>query len=116
MHLPRSIEIQPAVEQAVRAAGVGPADLHRLEHAEETQSDGSVILRGTLFQENAPDDFLMPLPLVLRYGKDKFARTTILAFGARQTISMKIPGLPSDVELDPDLWILSEKTSEKNVQ
>lgn len=86
---------------------------YRLEYTLENQPDGKVLVKGTLFQENAPEDWVMPLPLVFKFGGDKTARGTVLAKGPQQPISIALPMRPESVELDPDLWVLSEKTSTK---
>lgn len=76
----------------------------------EPQPDGSAILNGMLEQSGVPEGWFMPLPLVLKYGKDKFARGLVAAYGPKATVNIKIPGKPDDVQLDPELWVLSEKT------
>jgi hypothetical protein len=53
----------------------------------------------------------MPLPLVIRFHGGKTARVTVAAYGGHAPISLKLPESPEKVELDPELWILSEKTS-----
>jgi hypothetical protein len=52
----------------------------------------------------------MPLPLVLKFGGGKTARTMTYALGPRAEISLKLPAKPDGVELDPDWWVASEKT------
>lgn len=90
--------------------------IYRLEYGEEPQSDGSFILRGTLFQDNTPNDWAMPLPLVLHFGKDKTAQGLVMAFGPKAPVVIKVPARPSKVELDPYYWVLSEKTTTKQVE
>jgi aminopeptidase N len=87
--------------------------IYRLTYTIQDQPGGKVVVTGTLDQENAPDDWVMPLPLVFKFGKDKVARGTILAKGPHQPISISLPARPESVELDPDLWVLSEKTITK---
>jgi hypothetical protein len=53
----------------------------------------------------------MPLPLVAHFHGGKIARATVAAHGSHTPLSIKLPEPPEKVELDPDLWILSEKTS-----
>jgi hypothetical protein len=84
---------------------------YRLEYQIESQADGSVLLKGNVYQENVPESWFMVLPLVLRYGKDQSARGTIHALGPKTPVAIRLPGPPKEVELDPDSWILSEKTS-----
>jgi hypothetical protein len=89
---------------------------YRLEYRIERQPDGSVMLKGTLYQENAPEAWFLPLPLVLRFGKDQSARGTVLANGPKAPVAIKLPGRPTEVELDPDMWVLSEKTSAREMK
>jgi len=75
--------------------------------------DGQLFLRGTLLQENVPDDWFMPLPLIFEFSNNRMARLSVTARGSKTPIEIKLPEKPQKVRLDPDLWILSEKTSEK---
>ena len=72
-----------------------------------------MLLKGNLYQEDLPDNekWIMPLPLVFTFGKDKVARGTIVANGPKTPVSIKLASAPNKVELDPDLMILSLKTS-----
>jgi len=79
---------------------------YRLEYGLENQPDGKVVVKGTLFQENAPEDWVMPLPLVFKFAGDKVARGTVLAKGPQQPVSVSLPMRPDSVELDPDFWVL----------
>jgi len=88
-----------------------PLPSYRLEYALEEQPGGAVILRGTVFQENAPDDWIMPLPVAFALGGNQVAKANILAIGPQTPVTLKLPRRPTKVELDPDSWILSEKTS-----
>jgi hypothetical protein len=76
----------------------------------EAQPDGSSMIHGTLAQRNAPAQWIMPLPLVVRLGKDKIGRVTVIAVGPERTINLHVPGLVQSAELDPDHWVLSDKT------
>jgi hypothetical protein len=75
--------------------------------------DGALFLKGTLLQENVPDDWFMPLPVVFEFPGNRMARLTLNARGPKTAIELRLPEKPQRVRLDPDLWILSEKTSEK---
>ena len=68
-------------------------------------------VRVILFQDNASDDWLMPIPLVLKFAGGRIERRTVLARGARRDVVLMLVERPESVELDPDLWVLSEKTS-----
>jgi hypothetical protein len=86
---------------------------YRLEYQLAKQPDGTAMLTGTLFQDDVPAEskWFMPLPLVLTYGKDKSARGTVAALGQKTPINIKLPSMPDKVELDPELFVLSAKTS-----
>ncbi len=84
---------------------------YRLEYTLENQPDGKVLVKGTLFQDGAPENWVMPLPLVFKFSGNQSARGTLLANGPQQPFSIPLPMKPEAVELDPDLWVLSEKTT-----
>jgi hypothetical protein len=88
-----------------------PLPSYRFEYSVEEQSAGAVLLRGTLFQDNAPAGWLMMLPLLLTFGGDKMATVTVQALGPQSTVTLKLPGRPNKVELDPANWILSENAT-----
>jgi len=85
---------------------------YRLEYHIE-DAPGGTMLVGMLFQDGVPDSehWFMPLPLLIRLPGGKVARGAIAAYGAKTPIKLKLPGRPEKVELDPDLWVLSDKTS-----
>lgn len=72
---------------------------------------GGVVVSGTVYQENVPENWVMPLPLVFNFGENKWASGTILAYGPKAPFQIKLPVRPKKVELDPTHWVLSEKTS-----
>jgi hypothetical protein len=76
----------------------------------QDQPDGSCVMTGTLTQENAPEYWAMVLPVVFSLGEDRVARTTVAAVGPKTPINIKLPRRPQKVELDPQEWVLSEKT------
>ncbi len=86
---------------------------YQLEYQLQDQPDGSVMVSGTVTQENAPANWFMPLPLVMTFGEKKWASGTIHAFGPKTPFEFKLPMRPKKLELDPGNWILSEKTSTK---
>lgn len=86
---------------------------YTLEYKIADQADGSVLLSGDIIQENVPDDFFMPLPLIIKFPGDKMADSTVVAFGPKKPFKIKLPARPKSVELDPNNWVLSEKTSTK---
>ena len=89
---------------------------YRLEYTLENQPDKSVIIRGTIYQDNVPDDFFTLLPVVARFGKDQIGRLTGAAQGPKTPFAAKLPRPPDDLQLDPDHWILSDKTSTRRLR
>jgi len=81
-------------------------------HIEDTAAAGTV-LKGDLYQKGLPEGetWFMPLPLLIHFHGGTVARATIAVQGAHTPITLKLPRLPEKVELDPELWVLSEKTS-----
>jgi len=86
---------------------------YELEYHVETIPDGQSLVTGTVTQQNAPENWFMPLPVVLKFPSDQMARTLVYANGPKTPFRFTVPvGMKlSSLELDPDLWILSEKTS-----
>jgi hypothetical protein len=84
---------------------------YRMEYQTEQGPDGSVTVQGVVFQDNAPEDWFMPLPLVLEFDKNQMATGTVHAYGPKTPFNIKLPMRPKKVELDPNLWVLSEKTT-----
>ncbi len=76
----------------------------------QDQTDGSCLISGTIMQENAPDDWAMILPVSFTFGENSFATSTVAAVGPKTNFSIKLPRRPQKVELDPQKWVLSEKT------
>ena len=86
---------------------------YELSYHIEQDSSGVVILKGDLVQNGLPEKeaWFMPLPLVMHFPGGKIAVGTVAVLGAHTPINIKLPHLPEKVELDPELWVLSEKTS-----
>jgi hypothetical protein len=84
---------------------------YRVEYQIQDAPGGGAVVSGNIFQENVPDAWLMPLPLVMNFGTDKWASGTILAYGPKTPFEIRLPMRPKKVELDPTHWVLSEKTS-----
>ncbi len=86
---------------------------YELSYHLEDQPDRTVLLKGQLYQKGLPEKetWFTPIPLVIRYPGGKFAHGTIAVQGERTPINLKLPMRPDKIELDPDLWILSDKTS-----
>lgn len=74
------------------------------------QPNGSFVLEGTLYQDDVPAGWFMPLPLQFEFGKGRKGLVVILAHAPQAPLKIKVPEPPSKVELDPDHWVLSAKT------
>jgi hypothetical protein len=84
-----------------------------LEYEIIEQAGGSVVVSGSVIQNNAPAGWFMPLPLVFLFSGEQEACGTVHASGPKTPFEVKLPMRPKKVELDPYHWILSEKTSTK---
>jgi hypothetical protein len=87
---------------------------YHLEYQIQDQPDGTAMVTGTLTQENVPETWFMPLPLVISFDGNQEARGTIHALGAKTPVQVKLPMKPKKVELDPHNWILSERTTTRS--
>jgi hypothetical protein len=83
---------------------------YKMVYSMADQGDGSVMIKGNVLQENAPDEWFMPLPLVFQFEGGQGARGTVHAMGKQTPFEIRLPQRPRKVELDPDGWVLSEKT------
>lgn len=79
----------------------------------ESQADGTALVTGNVYQTNAPDDWFMPLPIIFKFGGNGVAQGTVAAFGPKAPFSIKLPTKPESMDLDPQKWVLSEKTSNR---
>jgi aminopeptidase N len=86
---------------------------YRLTYELEDQADGNVLVKGTLAQGGIPDaeHWFMPMPLSITLSKGTVAIVPIAVEGKESSFRVKVPGRPQKIELDPELWVLSEKTS-----
>lgn len=84
---------------------------YQLDYTIASQDDGSVLLSGTVTQENVANEWFMPLPVVISFEGNQQARTTVHALGPSTPFQLKLPSRPRRVELDPAEWILSERTT-----
>ncbi len=86
---------------------------YRLDYSIEPRQGGGVMLTGTLHQEGeGVDKWFMPLPLHMEFGSGQWARTAVYALGPQTPVKLALPRAPSKVKLDPDMWVLSEKSAE----
>ncbi len=86
---------------------------YELTYHLEGNSSSGVVLRGELLQKGLPDgeNWFMPLPLVIHLPGRKEARGTVAVYGSHTPITINLPDRPEKVDLDPDMWVLSDKTS-----
>jgi hypothetical protein len=82
-----------------------------LDYDIQPQPDGSVILQGTLNQSDVPENWIMPLPIVMEFTKGDRAHGVVWAHGQQAAVKTHLPQQPTKVELDPDHWVLSSKTT-----
>ena len=86
---------------------------YRVAYSLENQPDGSTLLTGTVAQEGIPDadQWFMPLPLVITMTKGSKAVVDVAVLGKEKPFKIRLPGRPQKIELDPELWILSDHMS-----
>jgi hypothetical protein len=84
---------------------------YRLEYS-VIDEGGKTFLAGNVIQENAGPNWIMPLPVILKISGQQ-GQVMVLAKGPDNPFKISLPAKPESVELDPDLWILSEKTITK---
>ena len=89
---------------------------YQLEYKTEPREGGGFSLKGTLVQQDVPDDWFMVLPLSVEFSGGRVARTTISATSPKTPFEIRLPEKPQKVRLDPDLWVLSGKVTEKGSQ
>ena len=86
---------------------------YELQYRVTDQPDGKVVVSGNLIQQNTPEDWVMVMPIKFEFGDNQRALGTVIVQGASTPFHIKLPMRPRKVELDPDHWILSERTSTK---
>ena len=86
---------------------------YEMDYQLQEQPDGKFLLTGSVKQEDVPDDWFMVLPVVISFGGKQYAHGTVHAFGPNTKFQIRLPARPTKVELDPEHWVLSAKTSTK---
>ncbi len=84
---------------------------YELDYQFQDEANGKVLMTGTVLQENVPDNWFMVLPVMLSFGGKQQAVTCVNAHGPKTAFALRLPMRPTNVDLDPHRWILSEKTS-----
>jgi hypothetical protein len=92
---------------------------YRLEYQVAQRPDGKFALTGTLYQDGIPETeaaWFMALPLVMRFPGSNAPNVVVIGVnGAKSPVNVLLPAKPDKVELDPDRWILSDKTESKAI-
>lgn len=87
---------------------------YRLEYGIESSEGRQFVLTGKMMQESVPNHWFMPLPVILGFPGNQQTRTMVWAYGPETEVQIpSLPVKPGSVELDPNWWILSEKTEAK---
>ena len=86
---------------------------YEMQYQIQDEPDGKALLTGTVKQENVPEKWFMVLPVVFSFGGKQKANGTVHAYGPLAEFRIRLPARPTKVELDPDHWVLSAKTSTK---
>jgi aminopeptidase N len=84
---------------------------YEMQYKMEDQPDGKILVSGTITQKDAPDGWLMVLPVKFSFGGKQEASGTVLVEGASSPFQIRLPMRPKKVELDPDHWILADSIS-----
>ena len=86
---------------------------YEMRYKIEDQPDGKALVTGTIVQKDAPDNWVMVLPVRFSFGDKQHASGTVLVQGPSSPFSIRLPMRPKNVELDPDRFILAEGISTK---
>ncbi|MEJ2244871.1 MAG: M1 family aminopeptidase [Acidobacteriota bacterium] len=87
---------------------------YRMEYKIEEGEGDQVSISGKILQTNAGENWIMPLPVVMEFSGDQKAQAFVWANGPEANFQLPpLPMKPKSVKLDPDWWILSEKTETK---
>ena len=86
---------------------------YKLDYQFQAQPDGSIIATGNVIQENSPNTFFMPLPVMFKYPNGQVAHAIVAALGPKTPFQIRLDSKPDKMELDPQRWVLSERTSTK---
>lgn len=86
---------------------------YEMQYKIEDQPGGKATISGTVFQKNAPRDWIMLLPVKFSFAGDQIAEGSVLVQGESSPFQIQLPARPKKVELDPDRWILADEMSIK---
>lgn len=86
---------------------------YSLDYTLQDQNNGTVLLSGKIKQEDAPEDWVTVLPLVMDFGEKKSGMLPVAVIGSERSFNVKLPSRPKSIELDPNHWVLSDKTQSR---
>jgi aminopeptidase N len=86
---------------------------YEMQYKITDEPDGKALITGTIIQQNTPEHWIMVLPVRFEFGNKQEAGGTLLARGPSTPFQIRLPMRPKKTELDPEHWILSERTSTK---
>lgn len=86
---------------------------YEMQYKIEDQPGGKATISGTVFQKNAPRDWIMLLPVKFSFAGNQIADGSVLVQGESSPFQIQLPARPKKVELDPDRWILADEMSIK---
>jgi hypothetical protein len=86
---------------------------YEMQYKIQPEADGKVMVSGTIVQKNAPENWVMVLPVKFGFGGKQEAMGTVIVQGPSSPFQIRLPVAPSKVQLDPDRWILAENISTK---
>lgn len=86
---------------------------YEMQYKIQPEPDGKVMVSGTIVQKNAPENWVMVLPVKFGFGGKQEAMGTVIVQGPSSPFQIRLPSAPSKVQLDPDRWILAESISTK---
>jgi aminopeptidase N len=88
---------------------------YQLEYSLEPGQNGQYVMNWTITQDNAGPNWFMPLPVTIKLPGGKKASTVVYVKGGKTSSKVTLPAKPSSIELDPDYWVLTEKTITKKM-
>ncbi len=86
---------------------------YEMQYKIQPEADGKVVVSGTILQKNAPENWVMVLPVKFGFGGKQEAMGTVIVQGPSTPFQIRLPAAPSKVQLDPDRWILAADISTK---
>ncbi len=88
-----------------------PFPSYGLSYSITRRPNGSAIVHGTIVQKNTPNQWMMPIPVLARFGHGKTVTRIVLASGPETQVNLAFPYTPRTIRLDPQQWVISQKTT-----